>query len=565
MSWRSWNQFGWYITEDGILAAAAGLTDTSRPIKGMAAGTSLKDLGYHSVGMDEGWAACPPQPGPYPHGRDPRVDPRASMPRLNVTGPFPIGGNKTAMYHGLNADGTTISPVVDTVVFPDMKALVDKIHALGLKAGWYLNDCLSYCLKLGDACPPSVCIPGDVKAFTTFGFDNLKIDGCSAQRDVGMWADLINKTGTYAEIENCNNGPKPTIPIAAGGCPDYHQYRTSGDINNGYPSWVSNAQTVAEYATTGRSGPTCWAYPDMLMIGVQGQTPDEEHQGVGPWTDFTQPSVTEQRTHFGIWCILSSPLTLSLDFRNATAVDSVWEIISNTAAIAVNQAWAGSPGTVFSASADMVDLGPRVPLRGAARQRGRQLSSVVVPSWQAWYKPLPHGGAALLVANHAPQRANVTINFADVPGLGPPPPPLSQCVRDFPVDLHGTQCMGLNHSATATDEAACCAVCSSLGAACETWQYLAKSNGYAQGCYVGLIHTCRNSTDGWISRARNKGPIPPPPPPPPPPAPRRFSVVDVWGQAAVAGTFSSFTWPALGPHDSAFITVLPASATDRSG
>lgn len=39
------------------------------------------------------------------------------------------------------------------------------------------------------------------------------------------------------------------------------------------------------------------------MIGVQGQTPDELHQGVGPWTDFTQPSVIEQRTHFGIWFV----------------------------------------------------------------------------------------------------------------------------------------------------------------------------------------------------------------------------------------------------------------------
>jgi len=38
-------------------------------------------------------------------------------------------------YHRANADGS-ISPVVDDVVFPDMKALVDKIHAKGLKAGW---------------------------------------------------------------------------------------------------------------------------------------------------------------------------------------------------------------------------------------------------------------------------------------------------------------------------------------------------------------------------------------------------------------------------------------------
>ena len=62
-------------------------------------------------------------------------------------------------------------------------------------------------------------------------------------------------------------------------------------------------------------------------------------QSVGPWNPgFTQPTVTEQRTHFGLWCTMSSPLTLSLDFTNKTAVESVWPIITNTHAIDVNQA-----------------------------------------------------------------------------------------------------------------------------------------------------------------------------------------------------------------------------------
>lgn len=106
-----------------------------------------------------------------------------------------------------------------------------------------------------------MCIPGDVAAFTEYGFDNLKVDGCSAQHNVSMFSLLINKTGTFTELENCNNGPNPTTPVAEGGCPFYHQYRTSGDIWNGYASWVGNAQTVGHYAVNGLSGPTCWAYP----------------------------------------------------------------------------------------------------------------------------------------------------------------------------------------------------------------------------------------------------------------------------------------------------------------
>ena len=298
------------------------------------------------------------------------------------------------------------------------------------------------------------------------------------------------------------------------------------------------------------------------MIGVQGQTPDELHQGVGPWTDFTQPTVSEQRTHFGIWCVLSAPLTLSIDFRNETAVDSVWDIITNTQAIAVNQAWAGSPGTVFASSPTAVDIGPRVPLRGEARVRhvGEE-ERVIVPEWQAWYKPLPGNGAAIIIANHGNKTINVTINFADVPGLGPPPPSLTKCnARSFPVDLHGMQCMGLNKSMTGSvSAAACCNTCTVAGASCETWQYCGGGacTKYGVGCYLGRMLSCHNSTDGWVSRARSKGPAPPQPPPSPPPPTREFVVTDVWTQTDMPGTMAVYSIPALASHDSVFITVRP--------
>ena len=419
LTWRSWNQYGWYITEDVILSAAAGLVDGSRPIKGRPAGTSLMDLGFDEVGMDEGWAACPASPDN--HGRDPNYDPRARMPRQAVPKPFDIGNNRTSMMHRLNNKDGSTEPVVDELAFPDMSGLVRKIHAKGLRAGWYLNDCLSYCYSISDDCPPEQCIPGDVKAWHRYGFDSLKIDGCSAQHGTAMWADLLNKTGTKVRLENCNNGPKPSKPIAEGGCPYYHQYRTGGDITNAYASWMSNAQEVAQFATSGRHGPTCWAYPDMQMIGVQGQTPDEDKTGrYGPWAGgFVQPTITEQRTHFGLWCVLSAPLTLSLDFTNKSATDSVWPIITNTHALAVNQAWAGEPGTVFQQSSDRnVTLRNTCVFNTTCDNHGKGADpKVTLPAWQAWYKPLPQGGAAIFVANHDSAPAAVSIDFASVPGL----------------------------------------------------------------------------------------------------------------------------------------------------
>ena len=55
------------------------------------------------------------------------------------------------------------------------------------------------------------------------------------------------------------------------------------------------------------------------------------------------PSVVEDRTHFGAWCIISAPLILGLDLRDDKEVDRVWDIITNKEAIAVNQASDDSP------------------------------------------------------------------------------------------------------------------------------------------------------------------------------------------------------------------------------
>ena len=41
-----------------------------------------------------------------------------------------------------------------------------------------------------------------------------------------------------------------------------------------------------------------------------------------------------------------------------------------------------------------------------------------LPAWQAWYKPLGPNSAAIFVVNHAATPVPITINFADVPGLG---------------------------------------------------------------------------------------------------------------------------------------------------
>jgi len=299
----------------------------------------------------------------------------------------------------------------------------------------------------------------------------------------------------------------------------------------------------------------------------------------GPWTDFTQPSVAEQRTHFGLWCTLSSPLTLSLDFTNSTAVASVWDIITNTHAIAVNQAWAGSPGTVFKTGGQTIVLGPSRGFReqwgpaGEWRGTEQHVYQVSVPTWQAWYKPLPDGGAAIFVANHGNVTANITIDFIDVPGLGPPAPQFVCPAEDFSHHLGDVQCFGLSQAHVVggrpvTDARDCCAACAAAGAACITWQWCAagaRCAAHTPGCFIGSMGNCHNSTDGWESYARSgPAPSPPSPPPLPPGYPKLFVVTDVWTQAVVRPQATRYSVPALASHDSVFITVAPLAVDDRA-
>tara|TARA_B110000208_G_scaffold127276_1_gene154899 strand:+ start:73 stop:2331 length:2259 start_codon:yes stop_codon:yes gene_type:complete len=56
---------------------------------------------------------------------------------------------------------------------------------------------------------------------------------------------------------------------------------------------------------------------------------------------------TEDRSMFGMWCIVSSPLVLSLDLTHHAHVDDLWPILSNVEALAVNEHWSGSPGRLL--------------------------------------------------------------------------------------------------------------------------------------------------------------------------------------------------------------------------
>lgn len=441
--WRSWNLFGPNVNQSLMTSIMDAVVSRSRLVDGVP--TSLADLGYSDVGLDDNWQKCDSG----------------------------VGGK------GFHApDGT---PIVNEERFPDLGAMVAHAHALNLTAGWYGNNCIC-----ADQSANVSHFVGDVAAFRRYDFDSYKLDSCGAQKNIALYASLLaNDGGRPVVIENCHNGcdeglrmararaltalpahahgmrarraarsrpprlrrpfyPEPSYkPDFPPWCP-FSFYRTSVDAMVLYAA-VFGVQLphVRAFTAVNLSFPGCWAYADMLCVGalsrarsvstagvrraVRGRCRARPHAlppatplppprrrsevGVSPGLHKNEVALTfsEARAHFGAWCIVSSPLVLGLDARDAAVMDAAWPIISNTEALAVNRAWAGSAGTRVAAA----DTNVSWPYCGAQYPTG-----CAVESWEVFAKPLAGGAAAVLFLNHDPSLArNLTLDLAAVPGL----------------------------------------------------------------------------------------------------------------------------------------------------
>eukprot|EP01061_Rhynchopus_euleeides_P036023 TRINITY_DN606_c0_g1_i3.p2 TRINITY_DN606_c0_g1~~TRINITY_DN606_c0_g1_i3.p2 ORF type:complete len:418 (+),score=148.79 TRINITY_DN606_c0_g1_i3:47-1300(+) len=296
MGWRSWNCYGKHVNQSLMEAVIDKMSDRSRTVDGVP--TSLVDLGYISMGLDDNWQAC--------------------------------GDGVNGSFH--DASGV---PLVNTDTFPDMKAMTAHGHAKGMKVGWYANNCICKEKHFTDDSYIAAHMQETAKAAADFGFDGIKLDDCGQFLNLTWWAQLLNETGRPMEIENCHWGR--TVPGQTTGdgpcdgdsgisdCP-YNFYRTSLDIK---PFWIDvmhNLFTTVKFlGEPPLSRPGSWAYPDMLEVGKLAN-----HK--------------QDRSHFAAWCIVSSPLILGYDLLNEATTDAVWDIISNKEVIAVSQTWAGHPG-----------------------------------------------------------------------------------------------------------------------------------------------------------------------------------------------------------------------------
>ena len=268
MGWSSWNTFALNINEDLIRQQADAMHQTG-----------LQKAGFKYVNIDDGyWDG---------RGEDGHL-------RLNMK-LFPHG----------------------------MRALVDYIHSLGLKAGIYSdagdNTCGSgnrhaWGLGVGFAGHEDQ----DCQLyFRDWDFDFIKVDYCGGNH---MGLDERQQYTKISEaIRNCGkkdvvyNMCRWAFP-GTWGAEVADSWRTTGDI---YDAWKSVKGILAEnlylsaYCHDGH-------YNDMDMLEV-GRSMSE----------------IEDETHFGMWCIMASPLLIGCDMSKIKP--AALKLMTNADLIALNQ------------------------------------------------------------------------------------------------------------------------------------------------------------------------------------------------------------------------------------
>ena len=318
MGWNSWNWFGKHaINEDNMRECMDAIVEEG-----------LLDAGYEYFVIDGGW-------------RDTHLTENGEL--LANPDKFPNG----------------------------IKALADYAHSRGLKFGLHTVPGTADCG--GDPVGGFGHEEVQIKQFVDWGLDFIKLDKC---RYEGKWDEKLLKK-TYQKWRNLldNSGKDILLNISAYKYREWYpeisqMARTTLDIgaqaNKGahfdYTKMEKNFLSIMQVAETNDSvaqfaGNGYWNDPDMLVIGNPGLTLEQE------------------KAHFALWCIMSSPLFLGNDPRSITPEEK--EIITNELAISINQ--------------DPTEQGRRIKKEGKT---------------EIWMKNLQDGKKAVLLLNRDTEKTN---------------------------------------------------------------------------------------------------------------------------------------------------------------
>ena len=286
MGWNSWNCWACSVTDDNIRASARAMVD-----KG------LINHGWTYINIDDCWMI-------KPGSDDPEI---SGEPR-----------DKKGM-------------ALTNKKFPDMKALTDYIHKLGLKAGIYTSPGPYTCQGFVGSYEYEA---NDAKQFADWGFDYLKYDWCyyskiakdkslpELKKPYFLMRDELLKQKRDIVYSLCQYGMGQVWKWGeqvGGNC-----WRTTGDIVD---SWGSMSRIgFSQHKCSPYTKPGHWNDPDMLVVGNVGWGPNLHPSKLTP---------DEQYTHISLWCLLSAPLLIGCPIEQLD--DFTLNLLTNDEVLEVNQ------------------------------------------------------------------------------------------------------------------------------------------------------------------------------------------------------------------------------------
>jgi alpha-galactosidase len=297
--------------------------------------SGMADYGYQYVNIDDCWARQP------------------DSTNSEVGGPI------------RDANG---QPLPNTR-FPDIKGMVDYIHAKGLKAGIYTSPGPKTCAGFAGSWQHEA---EDARAFADWGFDFVKYDWCtysqifrdgdarltntvSIQAAKGvdgykfpyeLMSHELQKTDRDVVFNLCQYGLGGVWKWGGdvGNC-----WRTTDDLGNARDTKLPGFYSIAfsnerhwEYARPG-----AWNDPDYILIGWIG---------INHGKNFKQTTLTsdEQYSYMSLWSLMASPLIFSGDMTRLDAF--TLNVLCNAEVIDVDQDPLGKQAKILRQTADEIVL-----------------------------------------------------------------------------------------------------------------------------------------------------------------------------------------------------------------
>ena len=274
--------------------------------------------------------------------------------------------------------------IVPNEYFPDMKALTDYIHSLGLKAGLYTSPGPYTCQGFAGSYEHE---EQDAKLFAEWGFDFLKYDWCSygriakdqtlpeLQKPYRIMGQILKELDRDIVYNLCQYGMGDVWKWAeevGGNC-----WRTAGDLGFELRNYHNVALRNSKHLLFARPG--AWNDPDYLLLGYIGQ-PNVKERPFKP----CPLTPNEQYSYMSLWCLMASPLFFSGDMNRLD--EFTLNVLCNAELIEVNQDPLGKQGYPVIEEEEK----------------------------EVWKKPMEDGSVAVGLFNRGEMKQTIILDFSDI-------------------------------------------------------------------------------------------------------------------------------------------------------